>query len=124
MNASFRVAIVVVSLAWISPWVVAQAPDGQGTEGPQLRSPETRPNDHVITLDAVVVDKSGHPVPGLHAEDFTVLDAGQPTKILRFRAHNKADVPANAVDPSTEIILVLDEVNAPYNRVAYAREGG
>jgi VWFA-related protein len=59
----------------------------------------------------------------LHAEDFTVLDEGQPTKVLKFRAHNKADVPASAVDPSTEIILVLDEVNAPYARVAYAREG-
>jgi VWFA-related protein len=75
--------------------------------------------DRQITLDVVVTDKSGAPVPGLHQEDFTVLDNKQPQKILSFRAVSGR--PA-ADDPATEIILVLDQVNIPYTRMATERD--
>jgi hypothetical protein len=39
-----------------------------------------------ISLDVVVTDKSGKPVPGLQQQDFTLLDDKQPQTILSFRA--------------------------------------
>src|SRR5271169_5442806 len=40
----------------------------------------------LIKLDVVVTDKSGKPVTGLEPTDLTVLDNGQPSKILSFQA--------------------------------------
>ena len=38
----------------------------------------------VVTVDAVVIDKAGNPVPGLTREDFTVLDEGVPQTLVNF----------------------------------------
>jgi VWFA-related protein len=78
---------------------------------------------HPILLDVLVTNKSNKPVPNLQQQDFTVLDNGQPSKVLVFHQHNLADVPANEVDASTSVIIVLDEVNAPFDRVTFARQG-
>jgi len=75
-----------------------------------------------IVLD-VLVTKSGKPVPNLQQQDFTVLDNGQPSKLLVFHQHNLADVPAGQVDASTNVIIILDEVNTPYDKVVFARQG-
>jgi len=69
------------------------------------------------------VTKSGKPVPNLQQQDFTVLDNGQPSKLLVFHQHNLADVPAGQVDASTNVIIILDEVNTPYDKVVFARQG-
>ena len=42
--------------------------------------------DHRMTLDVVVTDKSGRPLPGLQQQDFTLLDNKQPQKIVSFHA--------------------------------------
>ena len=42
--------------------------------------------DRRITLDVVVTDHSGKPVPGLQQQDFTLLDNKQPQPIVDFRA--------------------------------------
>jgi VWFA-related protein len=72
-----------------------------------------------ITLDVVVTDKSGKPIPGLEQQDFTLLDNKQPSKILSFDA-----IPggAAAADPPVEVILLVDEANASFKAVSSARQ--
>ncbi len=72
-----------------------------------------------ITLDVVVTDKSGKPIPGLEQQDFTLLDNKQPNKILSFAAIQGGDATA---DPSVEVILLVDEVNASFRAVSSARQ--
>src|SRR5580698_3266396 len=71
-----------------------------------------------ITLDVVVTDKSGKPIPGLEQQDFTLLDNKQPSKILSFDAISGGA----AADPPVEVILLVDEVNASFRAVSSARQ--
>jgi VWFA-related protein len=68
-----------------------------------------------ITLDVVVTDKSGKPVPGLQQQDFTLLDNKQPQKILSFQAV------ASKTDPPVEVVLLVDEVNTNFTSVSFER---
>ncbi|MGA3370876.1 MAG: VWA domain-containing protein [Terracidiphilus sp.] len=72
-----------------------------------------------IHLDVVVTDKSGKPVAGLGLNDFTLLDNGQPSKILSFTAINGT---AQKADPPVEVILLLDMVNLPFSQVSITRQ--
>jgi VWFA-related protein len=71
----------------------------------------------VMTLDVLVTDKAGKPVSGLQQSDFTLLDNKQPQKILSFQA-----VDASSANPPVEVVLVIDEINTPFLRVARIRE--
>src|ERR1035437_3794734 len=62
----------------------------------------------LIHLDALVSDPSGRPVSGLRLEDFTLLDNGQPAKILTFSSSGGA--PAKP-DPPSRLILVIDAID-------------
>jgi VWFA-related protein len=75
--------------------------------------------DRRITLDVVVTDKSGRPIPGLQQQDFTLLDDKRPEKILSFRAVEGA---AAREDQPVEVILLVDEVNTSFSRVATERD--
>src|SRR5580704_19541932 len=81
---------------------------------------QAEPPNRQITLDVVVTDKSGKPVPGLQQQDFTLLDNKQPQKILSFQAISGAA--SAAADQPTEVILLLDEVNDSFGNVSYERE--
>jgi VWFA-related protein len=70
-----------------------------------------------ITLDVVVADKSGKPVPGLQQQDFTLLDNKQPQKILSFQAVQGAAT----ADPPVEVVLLVDEVNTNFTHVSFER---
>jgi len=72
-----------------------------------------------MTLDVVVTDKSGKPVAGLQQEDFTLLDNKQPVKILSFRG---VDGGAAVADRPVEVILLFDEINTVFSKMASARE--
>ena len=72
-----------------------------------------------MTLDVVVTDKSGKPVPGLQQKDFTLLDNKQPQKIVSFRAVQGGTA---AADPPVEVILLVDEINTSFTKVATERE--
>jgi VWFA-related protein len=79
------------------------------------------PSDHAdrhMSLNVVVTDKSGKPVPGLRQEDFTLLDNKQPQKILSFAA---VEGGRQGSGPQVEVILLLDEVNAAFTSVAFER---
>lgn len=72
-----------------------------------------------INLDVLVTDSAGKPVSELEPPDFTVLDNGQPRKILAFRRTD--GTVGNRFDPPEEVIIVLDAVNLPYQGVTLQR---
>jgi VWFA-related protein len=72
-----------------------------------------------MTLDVVVTGKSDKPVSGLVSEDFTLLDNGQPHKILSFQA---VDGTVQKADPAVEIMLLIDAANVGPQGVVFERE--
>jgi VWFA-related protein len=68
-----------------------------------------------MTLRVSVESKSGTPVANLSAADFRVLDNKAEQRITSFHALSGPEAQA-------EVIVVLDSVNVPYSRVAYARQ--
>ena len=91
-------------------------------QAPSISSPDTA--DRRLLLDVVVTDKSGKVVKGLGQKDFTVLDNGHPQTILSFQASGGDEATAANVQPETpvQIILLVDEVNTNFTRVAYERD--
>jgi hypothetical protein len=73
-------------------------------------SPAWDAAEGLLKLDVVVTDKSGKPISGLGATDFTLLDNGQAEKILSFQGF---DGVAAKPDPPVEIILLIDTLNMP-----------
>jgi VWFA-related protein len=91
--------------------------EGQGVEAPVA----TKVNSDVgsrIRLNVVVNDKSGKPVSDLQQQDFQILDNKSPQPILSF----EAVAGTHATTDPLEVILIIDAVNIPYTRVAYARD--
>jgi VWFA-related protein len=68
------------------------------------------PNSGLLKLDVVVTDLQGKSVAGLDENDLTLLDNGQPRKVITFQAFQG---PASTPDARTEIILVIDEIDTP-----------
>jgi VWFA-related protein len=103
---AFGIAILV------SPKAVAGSnPAARGGDGPTAA-------DSRITIDVVVEDKLGHPVGGLQAEDFKVLDNTQPGKILEFHA---LDGKGGKPDP-VHVLIIVDMINTGFQTVAVERE--
>jgi hypothetical protein len=69
-----------------------------------------------IHLDVAVMSPSGQPVLGLKAEDFRVLDNGQPAKIVSFHAYGEGG------DRPIAITLVLDTLRVPSGVEGVERE--
>jgi VWFA-related protein len=72
-----------------------------------------------IAITAEVTDKAGHPVTGLEAADFKLLDNKQPQKILAFRAIDVAHPPAVPL----RVQIIIDAVNSDARLVAQERDG-
>jgi len=90
--------------------VLSQPADGdQSTAGS---------GDSRIRIDVRVTERSGKLVTGLGPADFTVLDNGQPAKILSFRAYSTSDQPP---DPPVQVLVIFDTVNTDFNTVSYTR---
>lgn len=53
---------------------------------PGERRPEFPAGVELVTVDAVVVDREGTPVTGLHEEDFTLEEDGRPMALAAFEA--------------------------------------
>ncbi len=118
-------ALVLAGSAWAQqPAIPAQAPGQSGTPAPVLipRTHEERDRryqaEHLIVLNVLVTDRSGKPVTGLRQGDFTVLDNGQPRKLVTFRAVEGS----NGIAP-VRVILMLDAVNNSPKEIAGDRKG-
>jgi VWFA-related protein len=125
MNVSHRaLSIVGFSLVCLSGF--AQQPGGSAPGIGQLQvRPESSPDAaNRLVLDVVVTDRSGKGVKGLEEKDFTVFDDGHSRKILSFRSTVSEVVPANVqpAEPPVKIILLIDEVNINFTRLAYERD--
>lgn len=71
---------------------------------------------HTIRLAVVVTDKSGAPVKGLKAEDFTVLDNKKPQTV----SVQEADGTSQTGD-TVEAYVLIDAINPPISTVASER---
>lgn len=71
-----------------------------------------------IHLNIVVTDHAGKPVSGLTASDFSLLDNGQPSKILSFAGYDEAAKPEHPV----QVVILFDTVNTDFNTVSYTRQ--
>jgi VWFA-related protein len=68
----------------------------------------------LIRLDVMVRDAAGEPVAGLGRDDFTVLDNGQPQKIVAFRPSLRAAGQAGAeTSPDVSLVVLLDTLALP-----------
>jgi VWFA-related protein len=62
----------------------------RGAQEP-TQQPSFRSGVDVIQLDVSVLDKARHPVPGLTAADFTVLENGKPQRLVSVASVNASD---------------------------------
>lgn len=92
----------------------------QMNSAPNQSSERTSDADEgLIKLDVVVTDKSGSTVPSVGQTDLTLLDNGQPSKILSFHAFDGASATS---DLPVEVILVIDTLGMPGFLASYVRE--
>lgn len=84
-----RLACLCLGLALGVPGLSAQQP---GAAAP----PRFPGQVELVTVDVVVLDRHGQPVSGLTAEDFVVLEEGQPQTIGSFEAVDIPDAGAPA----------------------------
>lgn len=85
---------------------------------PPPKSPSAVARGGRIHLDVVVSDAQGKPVPGLEPWDLQLTDAAKPAKVISFRGF---DGVAARPDPPAQVLLVIDEVNLPFQQVAFVR---
>jgi len=71
----------------------------------------------LITVDVVVIDKKGQPVPGLTRDDFVVEEDGRPQAIVSFEAVNTEEAPAEPTVSTPSIVATND---AEPSRIARA----
>ena len=77
MNASRCFAAIAVSAIVLGGGLLAQ--DRQSGQGFSFRS-----SVDLVNVNATVTDRTGHFVPGLRAEDFTILEDGERQTITQF----------------------------------------
>jgi VWFA-related protein len=115
-------AVLIALLLGLSIPVAAGQAASPAQAPPLARRPTgvAPPGGHHISLDVVVSDRSGNPVPGLQQQDFTILDDKQPQTITSFSAFNGSQ---NGTDNPLQSIVVIDAVNTPFQGVAFQRTG-
>jgi len=93
-------------------------------------------NSRLVVLDVVVVDRSGKPVTNLDKSKFVVYEDNVEQTISKFDppsghlmppgsevkpvVNSAADLPK--IGPAPVNVLVFDELNTPFNQLAYARQ--
>jgi len=140
MNTRWLVCISLFFTSFVSGFA-QQKGLAERPEPPASASPDVA--NRQITLDVVVADKSGKPIPGLRQQDFTLVDNKQPQKIVSIRAAEGGGATAvkggggSAVEPGSataaepgsatadepmEMILLVDQVNTDFTALASARK--
>lgn len=124
-----------LSIVWAQD-IPAPAP----AKGAEESAPVIRATSQLVLVDVVAVDHHGDFVPGLKANDFTVLEDGQPQKVSAFAVHvtpsaqkripplqlpphqysNFTYLPQQADRPVT--IVLLDMLNTSGQDQQYARK--
>ena len=125
-GSSILVALWALGLAASARAQTASPSQSEATATPQMISALDQSSGHtssveagLIKLDVVVTDKSGKPVPSLGPTDLTLLDNGQPGKILSFQAYDGTSATS---DLPVEVILVIDTRRMPNLLASHERE--
>lgn len=112
------------------------------SQTPAPNSGDTRPtfqaNARVVVVDVVVTDRNDRSVPGLHKDDFEVLEDGQPQTVTFFEEHTgatpvaakpSAPLPPNTYSnlpptdsPDSLNVLLLDALNTPLDDQFYVHK--
>ncbi len=126
MKLSYRAQIFAICLSsFCLPAFSQQLATAPDTGKIQAALPPQDPSqsNHIL-LDVVVTDRSGKTISGIPQSDFVVRSNGTPQKILSFRAVSGATTTDQLQADKTpvKIILMVDEVNTSFDRVAYERE--
>jgi hypothetical protein len=101
MNLSYRFSVFFLfssSLVAVGQQVFPSVLPAQPAQS--LASLTPNKTKRSVALDVVVTDKSGKPISGLKAEDFTLLDDKQPQKIESFHAVD----PSSSTDAPVKVI--------------------
>ncbi len=96
-------------------WAIALALFSALPAVAQQTPPANTPDSRNIRLNVEVETKSGEPVSGLTQQDFTLLDNGAPMSLTSFKE-------VSAGQEQTEVILLIDAVNADFDTAAYERD--
>jgi VWFA-related protein len=107
MSQNRRHSLILLASLFGPACVFAQAP---ASSAPQ-------PTNKIV-LDVVVTPRSAYsapPVANLTQSNFTLLDNKVPQPLTSFRAVSRGQ------EPPTQVILVVDAINAPYQSIAYVR---
>jgi len=113
----------------------ATAP-GQLSDKPEL---VFRSRAEAVTVDLLVTDSKGHPVPGLKAEDFGVTEDGTAQKVNYFKEHSVIDTHitpppdykrppnifsnvSNTTQPDSSTLILFDMLNTAPQDQSRARE--
>jgi len=110
---------------------------------PSAKEPElaVRVTTRMVLVDTVVLDKEGHPVKGLKADDFTLTEGGVPQRIASFSEHvseaanqalppvipphvttNRPVVTQSSAENQTIAVLMLDGLNTPPKDQIYVKQ--
>jgi len=90
--------------------------------GSSQEEPRFPAETELVTVDVVVTDQDGMPVPGLRAEDFVVSEDGVRQEIVAFEAVER-DAPAPVPAPEGESKPATPEPRSSSNQVPAARQG-
>ena len=119
MSKPFRVCMVLLFFVPALGFAQPHPPLAAGAAQPAaVSSLATGTAEGLIKLDVVVTDKSGKSIPGLKPSDFTLLDNGEPEKILSFQAFDGITA---RPDPPVEIILIIDTLFLPQHLIPLAK---
>lgn len=117
--------------------LAALATSPTGTAWPQAApAPPTFPSGvELITVDAVVLDRDGRPVPDLTRDDFVVKEDGRPREIASFEAFDVGAAPAEAEAAAPPVVasneprgagrafaIVIDDLRIAPTRTPAARD--
>lgn len=79
-----------------APWLIVAAATfalpAYASDGFQDQPPKFRSSVEIVSVNAIVRDRKGRFVRGLEQQDFLVAEAGEPKKILDFRAETDGPV--------------------------------
>src|SRR6516165_47225 len=110
---------------------------GQSAQQPPAQSQPThtfKSSTALVEVDAIMLDKAGKFVPGVKAEDVTLLEDGKPQKIQQFYmvTHDFGNAPGSPVSEYADVadfkthrlfVILFDETSLANDSLMRAKKG-
>jgi VWFA-related protein len=107
---------------------------GQSSQAPSQPTHTFRSSTALVEVDAIMLDKAGKFVPGLKAEDVTLLEDGKPQKIQQFYlvTHDFGNAPGAPVSEFADVadykthrlfVILFDETSLANDSLMRAKKG-